>query len=91
MNVKRSLENYIRGWLPQDASIPSRKSPIHIPKLHKHFQQPLIGIVRFLAIFTAGISLLFAFSSLQTVLVLTLVAFGIFWFVSNRKHNITSK
>jgi hypothetical protein len=59
-------------------------------KMQKSLPQPLIGIIRFLAIFTASISLLFAFSSLQTVLVLTLASFGLFFFVLNRKHNIVA-
>jgi hypothetical protein len=88
MNLTRSFKNHIRGWFPQEPNLPSRNSSIRMPKMHKSLPQPLIGIVRFLAIFTAGISLLFAFSSLQTVLVLTLASFGIFLFVSNRKHNI---
>jgi hypothetical protein len=86
---KISLLDRIRGWFPQEPSIPRRNSSIHMPKMHKPLPQPLIGFIRFLVIYTAGISLFFAYSSLQIVLVITIVAFGIFWFASNRKHNIS--
>lgn len=88
MNVKRILKNQIRGWFPQEHSLLSRNSSIRMPKLHRSIPQPLIAAVKFLAIFTVVNSLFFAFSSLQTVLVVTLVSFGVLLFVLNRKHNI---
>ena len=85
MNVKKSLENRIRGWLPQEPKLPTRSSPIKIPKMHKTLPKPVIRVLWWMAVYVAGLSLMFAFSTLQIVLTVSALALGALWFVSNRR------
>lgn len=90
MNVKRSLENRIRGWFPKEPRLPTKSSPIPQSKTHKLLPKPLFRIASFLATYTATISVLFFFSTAQTILIVTTAAFGVLWFASNRQRKVNA-
>lgn len=91
MNLKRSLQNRIRGWFPQEPKLPNKTSPNPQSKTHKPLPKPLFRITSFLATYIAVISLLFFFSTVQTILLVAMAAFGTLWFVSNRQHRVSAR
>lgn len=86
MKNTKEIEKQARGWFPQETKMPLQSSTLRIPRGHKSLPKPVRRILTYAAMYSAVFTLLFAFSTIQIVLVASTAIAGIFWFIVDRTN-----
>jgi hypothetical protein len=84
MKQLQGLEKRIRGWFPQETKMPLQSNTIRSPRVHKSLPKSVSGFLTYASMYILALSLLFAFSTLQAVLVASTAIVGSFWFIVKR-------
>ncbi|MCW3983561.1 MAG: hypothetical protein NWE96_06145 [Candidatus Bathyarchaeota archaeon] len=86
MKNTKEIEKQVRGWFPQETKMPLQSSTLRRPRGHKSLPNPVRRILTNAAMYSAVFTLLFAFSTIQTALVVSTAIAGIFWFIVDRTN-----
>ena len=91
MNIRKNLENRIRGWLPSESKVPSQSSPVQMPKKIKTLEKRMVSFLRVIAGIVLADSyallLLFRVSTLALILAITTLTFAVSWLLLKRTSN----
>ena len=96
MNVRKTLESRIRGWLPKDPALPSKSTQPQIPNENKPVPKRKLSkpfLVSYFVLLSVYLYLSFSEpSTLAFILIGITVAIGLLWIGIRRfSHNIVVK
>ncbi|HLN89969.1 MAG TPA: hypothetical protein VK253_07875 [Candidatus Binatia bacterium] len=90
MNLKKSIDKCIRGWLPKEPVFPARTSATHTrPKISIFVQNAIIGLILIAGLYCA--LFLINYSWIKIVLLGSILVGGILWLVTRGKLRMTLK